>query len=220
MSLATVQDILPTWPGWASMELSYGDQSSGQGSGQTIVKAMRDPHWVLHAESKVLSPNEIRYWKARLSGLDNGRKLFLGYDFTCYYPTNYPHGSWPTGVAFSGTTAAILTVGGDGVSISLSGLPAGYVGWPGDMLAVTYGSGSPAAIQVLQAVESFIVDGAGHSDVFEVRPAIPAGVVAGKSVSVKKPACHMMIAPGSLNIPKDSSARGVISFDAIQVPTP
>lgn len=220
MALATVQDILSDWPGWATMELSYGDQSSGQGSGQTIVKSQRDPLWTLHAETDSLSPNEIRYWKAKIAGLDNGRKLFLGYDFTAFYPTNYPNGSWPTGGSFSGSTAAILAVGGDGVSISLSGLPAGFAGSIGDMLSVTYGDGSPAAVQLLQAMEAFTANGSGNTSAFEVRPAIPAGVTTGKAVSVKKASCHMMLVPDSFSFPKDPSARGPIAFDAIQVPTP
>lgn len=220
MSLATVQDILPDWPGWAILDLSHGDQASGQGSGEMLVKQLRDPLWALHAESRTLSANQIRFWKAKLDGLDNGKKLFLGYDFASFWPANYPNGSWPTGGSFDGISATILALGGDGISMSLAGLPVGFIGSIGDMLSATYGVGSPAALALWRAVEGFTADGSGNTGTFEVRGAIPAGVANGNTVAVKKPSCHMMIVPGSIQTPKDHTARGPISFDAIQVPTP
>lgn len=220
MSLATVQDILSGWPGWTEMELSYGDQASGQGSGETIVKNLRDPLWTLHAESRSLTPNEIRHWKAVLMGLDNGRKLFLGYDLTAKYPASYPKGAWPTGGSFSGTTAQINSIGGDGVSITLKDLPAAFAGSVGDMLSVTYGAGSPAALALFRACEAFTANGSGVTGSFEVRPTIPAGMADSDVVSVKLAACHMMIVPGSIKVPSDVTGRGTISFDGLQVPTP
>lgn len=220
MTLATVQDILAIWPGWATLDLSYGDQSSGQGSGQTIVKRLRDPLWTLHAESRTLSPNEIRFWKAKLDGLDNGRRLFLGYESTSKYPAAYPRGAWPTGGSFSGTTAAVSAVGGDGISLSLKSLPAGFVGTIGDMISVTYGAGTPAALCLLRVLEAFTANGSGVTGTFAVSGPIAAGVAANKAVSVKAPACHMMIVPGSVSAPKTVSGRGAITFDAIQVPVP
>lgn len=218
MALATVQDILATWPGWATLELLYGDQTSGQGNGTVIVKNMRDPLWVLHAESKILKPNALRNWKSMLAGLDNGRGLFYGYDFASYYPIQYPRGGWPTGLSFSGTTARVLAKAGN--TISLDQLPVGFKGNIGDMIQVTASSGSPAKQALLQACETFIAGGAGTTAVFEVRPTIPAWVAATNAASVKKPSALMMIQPGSISAPKGSDAWGRITFDAIQVPSP
>jgi hypothetical protein len=218
MTLATVQDILTGFPGWAEMSLSYGDQTSGQGSGTTIVKNLRDPLWSLHAESVSLSPNNLRKWKAKLAGLDNGRGLFLGYDFASCYPIAYPQGAWPTGVSFSGTTAQVSAK--SGTTITLSNLPATFAGNIGDMVSVTASSGSPARRALFQVCEAFTANGSGITGAFEVRPAIPSWVAATNAVAVKTPACHMMLLPGSVNTPRDATAWGVISFDAIQVPTP
>jgi hypothetical protein len=220
MALATVQDILPTWQGmgWATMELLYGDQTSGQGSGQVIVKNLRDPLWMLHAESKILIPSQLRKWKAILNGLDNGRSLFLGYDFAGFYPILYPRGTWPTGVSFSGTSAAVSAKSGK--TITLSGLPAGYSGSIGDFIQVTNSTGSPAKLALLQAAETFTANGSGVTSAFEVRPTVPAWVAAAQAAAVKKAGCHMMIIPGSIEAPKNLNARGSISFDAIQVPIP
>jgi len=218
MTLATVQDILATWPGWATMELIYGDQTSGQGSGQVIVKNLRDPLWSLHAETKTLLPTQVNKWKAILAGLDNGRSIFLGFDFTGFYPIRYPRGTWPTGGSFSGTTASISAKSGK--TITLAGLPAGYSGSIGDFIQVTNSTGSPAKLALLQAAETFVANGGGVTGAFEVRPTVPAWVAAAQAVAVKKAGCHMMIIPGSIQAPRNLNARGPISFDAIQVPIP
>lgn len=219
MSLATIQDILDGFPGWFSLDLQYADQASTSGDNTTIVKSMADPVWTGHGVSKWLKPNPLRKWRAKLDGLDNGRRLFLGYDFTAFYPTLYPKGSWPTGSSFTGLTATVLAIGGDGVSLSLSDLPDGFTGSIGDMISVTYGSGDPAALALLRVVEEFTADSSGDTELFEVRGAIPLALEVGDTVAVKKPSCHMIIQPGSISFPKDG-ASGSFTFDAVQVPTP
>ena len=220
MALAEVQDILASWPGWATLDLSDGDETSGQGSGQIRVRELRDAYWVLSATSRTLSPNQIRYWKAKLAGLGNGKKLFYGYDLTNKYPAEYPNAAWPTGVSFDGTTATIGTLGGDGVSLTLEDLPATFVLGIGDMLSFTYGDGDPEALSLHQLVESATASGAGATAAFEVRPPLPFGAEEGATVRVKTPRCHMMIMPGSISTPKDVSGWGEISFQAVQVRTP
>ena len=219
MSLAAVQDILDGFPGWFTLDLLYADQASTSGDNTTIVKSTADPVWTGHGVSKWLKPNALRYWRAKLAGLDNGRKLFLGYDFTAFYPTLYPNGSWPTGGSFNGLTATVQAIGEDGVSLSLSDLPYGFTGSIGDMISGTYGSGDPAALALLRAVEEFTADSGGDTGSFEVRGAIPLALAVGDTVAVKKPSCHMIIQPGSISFPKEGTA-GVFTFDAVQVPTP
>lgn len=216
MTLPAIQDILAAWPGRAWLELSRGDQSSGTGAGQTIVKELRDPYFVLHAVSRVLSPNEIRYWKGRLETLDNGRGRFYGYDPLAKYPIAYPNGSWPTGGAFNGLTAAVEAIGDDYLTLKLKQLPVGYTGKVGDGLSITFGDDD--SLQLLTVGEDFTAGGDAKTGWFAVRPPVSLGVEVGDAVAVKRPACVMMIAPGSLSYPKDISAWGAISFDGIEVP--
>jgi hypothetical protein len=220
MALATVQDILSAWPGWVHMDLSYGDQMSGQGSGETIVKRLRDPLWTLHAESGYLKPNALRKWKAIMDGLDNGRRLFLGYESASVFPAKYPRGTWPTGVAFDGISAKVRAIGGDGVSLQLKNLPAAFAGSIGDMIQITDADGDPAPLCLVRLLETYVADGGGLTAAFQVSGTIPAWVAVDDTVAVTKAACHMMIVPGSLNCPKDISGGGTISFDGLQVPTP
>jgi len=219
MALPQVQDILDGFPGWFSLALLTNDQASTDGANTTIVKSMADPVWIGHGASKWLTANELRYWRGKMAGLDNGRRLFLGYDFTAYYPALYPKGSWPTGADFTGLTATIKAIGEDGVSLSLSDLPEGFTGSIGDMASSAYGDGDPQALALWRLAEGFTADSEGDTDLFEVRGAIPLDLAVGDTVAVKRPACHMIIQPGSVNFPKDGAA-GRFTFDAVQVPTP
>lgn len=217
MSLSAIQDILASFPGWATMELDHGDETSGQGNGQIRVKQLREPLWMLSAVSRQLTPNEIRYWKAKLDSLKNGKRLFYGYELTSYYPAAYPEGAWPTGVSFDGVSAQIYSLGSDGESLALELLPVGFVVTVGDMLSFSYGEGDPTPLALHRFVEGGTANGSGVTPELRVEPPIRTGAEAGATVSVKRPACHMMIAPNSVSTPRDVSGRGVISFSARQV---
>lgn len=216
MTLPAIQDILADWPGMARLEPSHGDQSSGDGAGTTIVKELRDTYWVLHAVSRILSPNQIRHWKGRLEMLDNGRGLFLGYDMLNRFPIAYPNGAWPTGALFDGESAEVEAVGVDYQSLKLRALPNGYTGKIGDQLSITYGD--PPQLALLTVGEDFTAGGDTKTDFFAVRPPISLDVAAGDVVAVKRPACRMIIQPGSISYPKDANAWGTISFDALEAP--
>ena len=213
MTITYPMDFLADWPGWSTLDLSYGYETSGQASGQTRVKSLRSPIWTLRASTRDLSPNELRHWKARLGALENGQKTFLGYDLAAFYPIAYPRGSWPTGAAFEGQGA--LHALPSAKSMQLRSLPAGYVGSVGDHIAFAYGAGPAYALH--QVVEPFVANSAGVTGAFEVRPPIRQGATLGAAVAVKRPACLMMIVPGSVSAPANLNARGPISFDAVQV---
>ena len=218
MALPLVQNILDDFPGWFSLDLLSNDQASTAGDNTTIVKSMADPVWTGHGASKWLTANELRYWRGRMAGLDNGRKMFLGYDSTACYPALYPKGSWPTGADFNGI-AAVKAIGEDGVSVSLSGLPPGFEGSIGDMASAAYGADDPQALVLWRLVENFTADGIGETDLFEVRGAIPLDLAVGDVVALKRPSCHMILQPGSVKFPQEGR-NGSFTFDAIQVPTP
>ena len=222
MALPQVQNILDAFQGvgWFALDLQYNDQSSTSGDGTTIVKSLADPVWTGHGESKLLRARDLGYWRAVLAGLDNGRQLFLGYDFTSVWPRLYPRGSWPGGPAFGGASAEIVQIGSDGRSIALTMLPANYQGSIGDMLSAIYGSGSPAPRALWRAVESFRSDVSGTTPLFEVRGAIPAALAVGDLVTVAKPSCHMILQPGSVKFPASTQWEGSFTFDAIQEPNP
>lgn len=217
MALATVQDFLVDWPGWATLSPSYGDETSNQGNGAVLVKELRPMLWMLDAATVTLSPTNMAKWKARLASLENGKKLFYGFDKTNYYPIAYPKGAWPTGSSFDGVSAAINSKP-DNYTLTLKDLPAGYTGKVGDYLQITWGTDSPPDDLALhQVMEDFTADSSGVTGSFAVEPYLRTGIAVGDVVAVKRPACKMMIVPGSVSYPSGSNAWGTLSFKGIQV---
>lgn len=213
MTITYPLDLLADWPGWSTLDLAYGDETSGQAGGQMRLKSLRAPLWTMRASTRDLSPNELRRWKAKLAALENGKKTFWGYDLAAYFPASYPNGSWPTGEAFSGDAA--ISALPSTIATRLKGLPAGFEISTGDQVSFAYGAGPSYALH--QAMEDVVADGGGVTPAFEVRPPIRQGAAINNVVKVKRPACLMMIVPGSVSTPANLNARGPISFDAIQV---
>lgn len=216
MALATIQDVLSGWKGWATLSLSSGVETSGQGTGVTRVKDLRPRLWMLDAQSVELQPSVLKFWRARLDSLDDGIGLFYGYDLANFYPTNYPKGAWPTGGSFDGVSAKTNSLPTGSKSMTLKSLPVGYIGAVGDMISFPYGSDGNIALH--EVMEAFTANGSGVTGAFEVRPTIITGAAINDTVSVKRPACKMMMVPGSLSMPPASSKSGAISFKGIQVP--
>lgn len=215
MAISYPIDLLTGFPGWASLSLSYGDETSGQAGGQIRVKRLRSPLWMMQAQTRRLKPSEFRSWMAKVESLENGYKTFLGYDFSGKYPILYPNGTWPTGGAFNGTSAAIHTVTSN-IALRLKSLPAGFTVSAGDFIAFSYSSGKRA---LHQAVETVTADGSGVTAAFEVRPPIRSGAAVNDVVAVKAPSCLMAIVPGSVSAPVGMDGWGTISFQAMQVVT-
>lgn len=214
MTIATVQDFLADFPGWATLSLDYGDETSGVANGSVLVKELRPARWMLDAQSVILAPKTLAYWKARLLSLQNGKKLFYGFDKTNYYPIAYPNGSWPTGGSFDGVSAA-LNSHPDNNTVTLKSLPSGYTGKVGDFISITWGDDDQLSLH--QVMEDFTANGSGVTGSFAIEPYLRPGVANDDVVAVKRPACTMMLAPGSISYPSASSAWGTIFFKGIQV---
>ncbi len=218
MAIPDVQDILAVLRGWTpDFAPLYGDETSGQANGMIRQKRLRPPLWRMSFQSAPTDIDEHRLWQARLLSLQNGRKLFYGYDLGAIWPRAYPGGAWPTGDSFDGISAKVKALDGGRTQISLKSLPAGYVVSVGDHLSITWGTaGNLALVAVMETVTA---DGDGETASFVIEPYLPAGVAADDVVAVKRPACHMAIVPGSISTPVDTTNRtGTVSFEAIQVP--
>jgi hypothetical protein len=215
VALDTVQELISLWPGGATLDLDCGDELSEQGSGIISVKELRPPLWVMRARSRLLTPTQVKEWKARLNSLENGKRLFWGWDKTGEYPIAHPCGAWPTGGAFNGLTATIASIGANNKSLSVDLLPAGFAGAVGDWLGVTYGTGPSYGLY--QVMEPYLANGSGVTGVFEVRPHLRPGTAVDNLVAVKRPAAQMMIQPGSVSSDVDDLGWGTITFSALQV---
>lgn len=210
MAITYPLDILADFPGWTpEFDLLWRQEQSRQANGVTRVKDFGSPLWRLSAVSRSLSPNLLDEWRARLDALENGLEQFKGYSLSRCYPIAYPNGSWPTGGAFNGTTAAINAINPNRKSITLKQLPAGFQLRVGDMIQV--GTANLHRVQ-----EAATANGSGLTAAFEVRPHLWPETVINDAVSVKSPACLMAVVPGSASSTSDLAGRGTVSFQAVE----
>lgn len=210
MALTDPLDFLDQWPGWVtSFERLSRQEQSRSANGRTYVKEMGSPLWSMKAQTKVLHPNQLDHWRARLDALDNGLRTFIGYKLSRCYPILYPKGSWPTGSAFSGTTAAVHTIGANNKSVRIKQLPAGFTFSIGDMFQV-------GTADLYEVMEAATADVAGVTPLFEVRPHFWETSAVNDAVSVKRPHCIMALLPGSVSADSDLTGRGTVSFQAVE----
>jgi hypothetical protein len=210
MALSEPVDFLADWPGWiTSFEPMHRQEQSRVAGGRTYVRDMGQPLWRMTAQSKTLTPNQLDHWRAKLNALGNGLGTFIGYKLSRCYPILYPNGSWPTGGAFSGATAAVHTIGGNNKSLRVKQLPVGYIFNVGDMIRI-------GAADLYEVMETAAADGAGITPLIEVRPHFWPGTVVDAVVSVKRPHCIMALVPGSVSADADLSGRGSISFQPVE----
>jgi hypothetical protein len=205
--------ILPSFPGWTTgFDLHWRQEQSTQASGRILVKDMGSPLWTMRAASKQLSPNTLDQWRAKLTALENGLQTFWGYPMSRCFPQLYPNGSWPTGGAFSGTTANLSAINANRKAVTLSALPAGFVLSVGDYISIARSGGA----DLHQVMETATASGAGVTNEFEIRPHLWPDVTITRAVSVKQPACLMTIVPGSLSADAQMNGWGSVAFQAIE----
>jgi hypothetical protein len=208
MTITYPLDLLTGFPGWTTgFDLHWRQEQSTQASGRILVKDMGSPLWTLRAMSKVLSPNNLDHWRARLTSLENGLQTFNGYPMSRCYPQAYPNGSWPTGGAFTGLTAVLASIDTNRKIVSLSSLPHGFVLSVGDYISING--------DLHQVMEGAVAT-TGLTGFFEVRPHIWPAQVVGATVAVKQPSCIMAIVPGSLSSDAQITGWGAVSFQAIE----
>ncbi len=198
------------FPGWTTeFNLLWRQEQSRTAGGQTIAKDLGSPLWQMTAQSKSLKPNELDYWRARLTSLENGLKTFRAFPKSRCFPVAYPNGSWPTGSAFNGV-AQLATIATSRKAASLSSLPAAYKVSVGDYIQI----GDKDLHMVMEPVTA---NGSGVTTQFEVRPHLWPGVTAPTTARVAKPSCIMAIVPGSISTTADlSTGRGTVTFQAIE----
>lgn len=193
-----------------NFRLDYGQETSGQAGGQVRVKDLRSPLWMMDVDCSTLSLQQLRIVRARVGALGGSGSSFYAYDKAARYPATDPGG------LIVGSSAVLInSLGGDGASLSLKGLPPGYVLTEGDLLAFTFSS-TRRALHMIDAVAGAVANGSGVTPEFHVSPPIRQGAAVNNPVNLKMPAAEMRIVPGSLS-QNASGMIGTYSFKAVQV---
>jgi len=102
----------------------------------------------------------------------------------------------PEGTVLGASAVKIKSIGASNKTLSLKGLPAGYVITEGDFLGTTYAS-SRRGLYV--ACATVTADGSGETGEFEVRGHIRPGTVANDAVSLAPPVAKVKIETESLD---------------------
>lgn len=199
MAITYPYDVLATFPGWSTeFDLLYRQETSRTAIGQTFVKDLGSPLWRATYQSRLMKPNELDTWRARLKAMEGGLKKFFGRPTSRCYPIAYPKGAGMGNVS----DVKIASIGGDRKTITFSGLPAGYQFSVGDYIQI----GTHNLHQVVDTVGAI-----------EVRPHLWPGTAVNDIVTLVRPSCRMTILPGTLSSTADASTgRGTISFQAIE----
>ncbi len=190
---------------------NYGQSTNSQAGGQIRVQTSRAPLWHMKINVPVAYREEAQAIKALIGSMGGSVGSFYGWDTDRPYPL-----ADPTGALIAGSTVQIKSLGSNGISLALKGLPVGYVLTRGDYLGFTYSSTKKALHQVVAATVT--ANGSGETSEFEVHPAIRQGAAVNDAVSLSKPVAEFRIVPGTYD-PETIGLNSRLSLEAMQVVT-
>lgn len=143
--------------------------------------------------------------EAKLNSLRGVIHLFEAGDGRRPYPRAHKNGAF-------NDTGKLKSGGDDNMSLSLSGLDAGFKLSVGDYLSFAFGT-KRALHQVLEGVTA---DGSGDTVEFAVCPEVRPGFAIDAAVKLKKPSGLFLLVPGSVEALSEGPRSNVI-FQARQV---
>lgn len=190
--------------GWSTeFELLYRQEQSRHASGRIRVKDFGTPIWTAAYTTKNLSPNELDFWKARLSLLENGLNTFYAYPMSRCWPINHPNG-----IDLVTTVANVATLNVNNKALSVKNI---------FDLSLSVGDYISVNNRLYQVMENVTTGSIGTSTQFEVRPHFNVNNIAVNDVvRIYQPLCVMTLVPGSMSFGSGLNGRGSVSFRAIE----
>lgn len=173
--------------------IQRNDELSGSGDGRVWQAELAPPLWVADVTLMAQRNDDAKQVAALIRKLHGAQEAFMLYDPISQYPQ-----ADKKGLVLGSSVVTIGAIAGSRRSLSLGGLPAGYVLTLGDKMQIAYGS-DPTRFAFLEVSETITANGSGVTGQIEVFPHIPTGVAAGQGVTLKQPACKVIIQPGSHN---------------------
>ncbi|WP_457812954.1 hypothetical protein U8C33_32495 [Sinorhizobium meliloti] len=170
-------------------DIQRNDEFSGVASGALWQAELAPPLWTAEVTLNDQTLNEMKQQAALIRKLDGARQNFLLCDTTSLYPQ-----ADPDGTILGSAAVTIGTIGTDRTIAPLLGLPSGYKLTLGDKMQIN-GASKIAFVEVSGTVTAT----AGGIANVEVFPRLPPWIVNGATVLLKRPACPMVILPGSHN---------------------
>ncbi|OCP04996.1 MULTISPECIES: hypothetical protein [unclassified Ensifer] len=169
------------------------EEFSGLGSGEFLAADLGPKIWKADVTITELRHADASEVQALIESMDGSIGTFYLYDIRKQYP-RLDRG----GVTLGAANPVIASIGANRKSLSVSGLPAGYVLSVGDLFHFDYGS-NPARRAFHRVAEVATANGSGITNPFEIRPHLKAGAAVGQAIKLVKPAPKMKIIPGSFD---------------------
>ncbi len=174
-------------------DIKRNDELSGSGDGRLWQAELAPPLWTAEVALRTDFNDAAKQIAAIIRKLNGSQEAFFLFDPISKYP-QYD----PTGSILGASTVTISSIISGRNSLALTGLPAGYRITVGDKMSIAYSS-SPTRYAFLEASETITANGSGVTGQIEVFPHVPVGISAAAAVTLKKPACKMILMPGSHN---------------------
>lgn len=166
-------------------------ERSGMASGQILDADLAPQLWTGAVTLAEKAHYDARKIEAMINAVIRSNGSVYLYDPRTAYPFADRDGS-----TLGSASVAIDTLP-DKKSMSLKGLPAGYVLTAGDYLAFDYGD--PARRAFHEISQDATADGSGVTPAFEVSPFLPDQAAVDAAVTLVKPAMKCRIDPGSFS---------------------
>ncbi|MCV9997322.1 hypothetical protein OE766_03600 [Pararhizobium sp. YC-54] len=173
--------------------IQRGDEMSGSGDGRFWQAELTPPLWMAEVTLTELGNDAAKQIAALIRKLHGAQEAFFLYDPVSQFPQ-----ADKKGLFLGSSVVTVGAVGGSRRTLSLLGLPGGYVLTLGDKIQIPYGS-DPTRYAFLEISETVAANGSGVTGQFEVFPHVPTGVGPDQSVILKRPACKVIVQPGSHN---------------------
>lgn len=198
--------LFATWPIITTkFRLQPRQSISRQANGMPIAVDFGLAVWTATYISAPLEHGRCVQLEAALNSLDGAINPIFGGDTRLEYPYAYPTGAFTD-------AGAILAWGGSGKSVSMNGLPAGFIITAGDYFRLATGG----VRYLFQAVESITANGSGVTADFEIRPHYPTGASGTPLVFFKKPQMAMIVDPATVAFADEGSLTGTVTFATLQ----
>lgn len=186
----------------ASLRLSLGVSKNFLNGGLTQVRQFAEPRWVGEFTYSPMRRVQFQAVEAWIDSLRGGMNDFYGHDPLKPRPATY-HAGLPPG--FPGDPVTITAVGTN--TISLAGLPTGFVLLVGDHVGIKEGTKRG----LFRITEGLV----GSSGTVTVEPRTTGYTTAG-TANLVRPACLMTLDPDSIQGGRTARTTSPISFSAIQ----
>ena len=167
----------------ATLELREFYTESGTASGALLRTQLAAPKWAGGVGMPTMSRAQAQKTIGLLDTI-GALGAFLWADPARAYPALDPDGA-----IVSGSAVTVQSIGGDGASLAIAGLPADYALSAGDLVSIEH-NGQHALHQLVADVSA---SGAGVTPEFEVRPHVKAWSGAGQTVHVERPRALMKL---------------------------